>query len=92
MNIGMPNCNFCNMQCCPNWEPLKPKEFVPPELKFTLGMILKLRGLTQKKLAEMSGVTPAAISMIIKKKRKPQAETLKKIADALEVTMDSIMF
>ena len=90
--IAPPNCQFCHMTCCPNWEPFEPKTIIPDNLKFTLPMILKLRKMSQNELAKISGLTPAAISQIINKKRNPTAKTLKKIADALEVTMDSILF
>lgn len=43
------------------------------------------RGLTQRQLAEMMGVTVTCISMIETRKRSLSEETLKKAADALGV-------
>ena len=45
-------------------------------------------GLTIVELAKKSGVDPSAISRIERGLRKPKAETLRKLADALGVPLD----
>jgi len=47
-------------------------------------------GLTQAKLAELSGVSPAAISLIEKGERLPSMIVTRKIATALKVSFDEL--
>ena len=49
------------------------------------------RGWNQSELAAEAGLTPAAVSQIEGDKRKPSAETLNGLADALEVSTDFLM-
>lgn len=60
-------------------------------MKINLGKRIKefrkIRGLTQKQLAEKLGVTTITIQNYENNRREPNIETLKKIADALEVPM-----
>ncbi len=48
-------------------------------------------GWTQTELAEKSGVAPSAISQIENNKRHPSTIVLKKIANALSVSMDYLL-
>lgn len=49
------------------------------------------RGLTQSKLGERVGLDPSYINQIEKGKRKGTAKNLKKIADALNIEVDSLI-
>ena len=53
---------------------------------------LKKKGLRQYQLAEKAGITPASLSQIISHQRKnPQMESIRKIANALDISIDSLM-
>jgi transcriptional regulator with XRE-family HTH domain len=54
-----------------------------------LRRIRKERGLTQRELADASGVDPATISLVETGKRRPHLETLDSLADALGVEVGS---
>ena len=54
-------------------------------LSSKLDKLLKENGLSQKDLAEMTGLTQSAISHYIKGDRVPRGDNLFKIAEALEV-------
>lgn len=54
-------------------------------------MFRKLRGLTQAQLAEKSGVATISIHQYEADKRKPRLEQLEKIADALDVNLNSLI-
>src|SRR5262245_37493646 len=62
------------------------------DVKFSerLQEILRVRDLTQKGLAEMTGVTPSAVTHWVKGNRVPGAEELKRVAEALGFTMDEV--
>ncbi len=49
------------------------------------------RGWTQSELAARAGLTASAVSQIESAKRSPNAETLQKLADGLEVSVDALM-
>ena len=49
---------------------------------------LEFRGLRQKDLAEMTGMSEPAISRYINNERIPRTDTAIKICDALNVTLD----
>lgn len=49
------------------------------------------QGLTQKALADKMGVTPVLISQYENGKRNPKIETLRKIADALEMSVTDLV-
>lgn len=49
------------------------------------------KGLTQEQLAEIIGVTPAHMSVIERGVKAPKLETFVKIANALDVTSDSLL-
>ena len=56
-----------------------------------LAELLQEKGYTQKELANMAGVTEAAVSHYIKGDRIPRASVLKRIADALGTSVDYLM-
>lgn len=49
------------------------------------------RGKTQKQLADIIGVTPAAIGLYEQNRRTPDAETLKKLANYFDVSIDYLL-
>ena len=51
----------------------------------------ELRKISQGKLAEMTGLQPAAVSHFETGARKPSFNNLKRLADALEVTTDFLL-
>lgn len=53
----------------------------------TLEALMEKKGLTQTALANQIGVGQPAISMMLKRKCRPQKRTLEKLSDALEVTV-----
>ena len=62
------------------------------EAKFaaTLGRLMAERQLTQEELAERIGVGQSAISMLLKRRCRPQRRTLGKMAEALGVPVDEL--
>lgn len=56
-----------------------------------LAEILKERGMEQKKLAEMVGVSSKAISAYVRGKADPSLEKFAKIAEALDVSADYLL-
>jgi len=52
--------------------------------------IRKEKGISQKELAKRLGVSPVMVAHWEKGRRKPKADTLKKIADALEVPLSRL--
>ena len=59
-------------------------------LSSKLDKLLKENGLSQKDLAEMTGLTQSAISHYIKGDRVPRGDNLFKIAEALWVSVDDL--
>jgi transcriptional regulator with XRE-family HTH domain len=56
------------------------------KIRVKLEEVLKSRGLTQKQLAEMTGIRPAAISELFNNQRKSlNKEHLEKIAAVLDI-------
>lgn len=55
-----------------------------------LSLLLRQRGLSQRDLAEMVGLTPAAISRYVSGERKPKAIILAKIAKSLGVQPEDL--
>ena len=53
--------------------------------------IRKERGMTQQNVAEAVGVSASAIGNYEQKIREPNIETLKKLATALDVTVDELL-
>lgn len=53
--------------------------------------LLKTRGMTQKELAQKSGVTEAAVSHYVKGDRTPRSAVLSRIAMVLGTTSDYLM-
>ncbi|MDP1509782.1 helix-turn-helix transcriptional regulator [Paenibacillus sp. CMAA1739] len=51
----------------------------------------ELKGLKQEELAQSLGITRAALSHYEKNRRKPDFETLTKLADIFEVTIDYLV-
>jgi DNA-binding XRE family transcriptional regulator len=62
------------------------------ELAFagTLARLMAQRQLTQAQLAERIGVGQSAISMLLKRRCRPQRRTLGKLAEALGVTVEEL--
>lgn len=64
-------------------------------MKINLGKRIKefrkIRGLTQKQLAEKLGVTTITIQNYENNRREPNIETLNKIADVLNVTINDLI-
>lgn len=54
-------------------------------------MLLDLRGMTRKELADGAGVTEVAIGRYITGKRAPRAVTVAAIADVLNVSVDELL-
>ena len=55
-----------------------------------LRKIMEEKNVTQEQLAGMTGVSQSAISHMLTRHCRPQKRTIKKLADALEVTSDSL--
>ena len=53
--------------------------------------LLEQKGLDQQTFAELVGVHPSAICFFIKGYKSPSVAVLKRIADALGVTMDDLV-
>ncbi len=53
--------------------------------------MMKQKGVTQRELAEMSGVTEAAMSRYMRGERQPRAEVVANMATALGVTSDYLL-
>lgn len=51
----------------------------------------KLMGITQKELADMVGISGAFMSLIEKGTNKPSEDNLKKIANALSISVDNLL-
>lgn len=56
-----------------------------------LKLMLEGKKMSQRKLAEVSGLTEAAVSRYIKGDRVPSAMTLKAIAEALECSVSDLL-
>lgn len=56
-----------------------------------LSALLRQRGLTQKELAQRTGLTPAAISRYLSGARKPRAIIVAKIAEVLDVDPSDLL-
>lgn len=54
--------------------------------------LLKEARMTQHELAEAAGLTDAAISNYINKRRMPNVKALINISEALDVSLDELMF
>ena len=53
--------------------------------------ILEKKGLTQKELANMCGITPASVSRYCSGERTPRADTLARLAAKLDTTTDELL-
>lgn len=60
-------------------------------MKLVVANIRKEKGMTQNDLAEKLGLTSQAICNYEKGIREPNLDTLKKLATALEVTVDELL-
>jgi transcriptional regulator with XRE-family HTH domain len=60
-------------------------------LRANLRKFRELRGLTQAQMGSRSGIAPASVSHFETGQRTPTLETLVKLADALNVTVDSLL-
>ena len=63
----------------------------PPDLPERLRRARKERGLSQGRLAQRLGIQPAAVSHFETGHRKPSFDTLRRLADALDVTTDYLL-
>lgn len=61
------------------------------EFSTRLKSLLKKRGITQKKLAEMLGTTGAAVSRYVNGERSPRSDTLARMAVALNTSTDYLL-
>lgn len=52
----------------------------------------KLKGLTQKELAEKLGITQKSVAQYERTNKLPKLETLLYIADALDITLNGLLF
>lgn len=57
----------------------------------TLAAIRTYRGMTQDQLAEASGVTENAIARYESERNQPRADTVVKLADALDCSVDLLL-
>jgi transcriptional regulator with XRE-family HTH domain len=64
---------------------------MPEDFSDRLRQERERKGLSQTDLANKSGLQPSAISHFETRKRSPSFENLKKLADALSVTIDYLM-
>lgn len=62
------------------------------EFGLKLQKMIYAKGMTQKKLSEISGITEASISMYIKGRAMPTFYTLDKIAKALKCSVDDLRY
>ncbi|MBT4129637.1 MAG: helix-turn-helix transcriptional regulator [Gammaproteobacteria bacterium] len=60
------------------------------KIDFALAFYRNMRGMSQTRLAKVSGVTSSAISMLEARGRNPSLETAMKLAKALDVTLDQL--
>jgi len=71
------------------------KRLLISESSFKIGEIIKQlrleKGLTQKKLAEMTNISEISIRKYENGERKPKIEVLQKLADALEISLNQLM-
>ena len=56
-----------------------------------ISKLLENKGLTQKELAEKSGVTESAMSYYVKGDRTPRSDVLSRIAKALDTSTDYLL-
>lgn len=62
------------------------------EFRERLKLTMQLRGMTQRELAEKTGLTEASISRYVSGQRVPNAESLMKICEALMIYSDYFLF
>ena len=60
-------------------------------ITYRIKEMLKEKNISQKELAEMTGITESAISRYVKGERVPRGTNLIKIAKALETTADELL-
>ena len=60
-------------------------------ITYRIKEMLKEKNISQKELAEMTGITESAISRYVKCERVPRGTNLIKIAKALETTADELL-
>ena len=60
-------------------------------MKNNIKNILNIKKITQKQLAEMTGITESAICRYVKQERMPCGENLLKIAEALDVEANELL-
>ena len=67
---------------------MKEKNDATQSFNVRLKQVREMRQLTQEKLAECAGMPPSSIAHFEIGSRKPSFDTLRRLADALEITMD----
>jgi len=53
--------------------------------------IIKKKNVTQKELADVAGVSQTFISFVLSDKKMPSVESLKRISDFLEISIDELL-
>lgn len=61
------------------------------EMKERIKMLMLERGLTQKELAKLSGITEASLSKYLSGERVPRIDVIVNLANALKVTTDELI-
>lgn len=61
------------------------------ELNERLKMLMKEKGLNQKELAKISGITEASMSKYLSGERTPRIDVIVNLANALQVTTDELI-
>ncbi|MDD6302690.1 MAG: helix-turn-helix transcriptional regulator [Bacillales bacterium] len=61
------------------------------KLNDRIKMIMEEKGLTQKELSQMSNITEASMSKYLSGDRTPRIDVIVNIANALEVSVDSLL-
>ena len=61
------------------------------ELNDRIKMLMEEKGLTQKELSQMANITEASMSKYLSGVRTPRIDVIVNIANALEVSVDSLL-
>ena len=70
--------------------PMRYSERPQPALGEAIRQLRRKRGITQERLAEEAGLTPATLSLIERGRANPTWDTVKKIAAALDSSMGEL--
>lgn len=61
------------------------------ELSERIKMFMKEKGLSQKELAKLSGITEASMSKYLSGERTPRIDVIVNLANALQITTDELI-